>query len=224
MIQHRQGHNRNERCKPNTAGPRTALNKASMVIDHVDASSQPYCLGLGSGLHHLKREVWGEHFAGTLWLASGYLCLSTIMFILPEQLQITTPNKHQTFRLSRNTSSLSTPPPPSPPPRLYVWVVRTGDAPPPTGLLKSGWGSGTSNLCGVLRREFLRPVDEGGGAGVPPFWRGVLGGRVLSKNSGERGTPKWTRFFLDKDETSPSPGSPETLQLVYYWFSCMTEV
>lgn len=51
----------------------------------------------------------------------------------------------------------------------------------------------------------MRPVDEGGHIGVAPFWRGVFGGRVLSKNSGERGTPNRTRFFLEADKTAVSP-------------------
>lgn len=69
------------------------------------------------------------------------------------------------------------------------------------------------NLCGVLRRECLRPVDDGGRAGVAPFWSGVLGGRFLSKNSGERGAPKRTRFFLDACETSTSPESTENTSM-----------
>lgn len=109
--------------------------------------------------------------------------------------------KGQTFWLRRNTSSSS----PSTPPSPWVRVLRTGDAPFLWGLPKSGWGRGGSNLCGVLRRECLRPVDEGKHAGVAPFWSGVLGGRFLSKNSGERGAPKRTRFFLDGQETSTSP-------------------
>lgn len=83
---------------------------------------------------------------------------------------------------------------------LQLDFERTGEAPLFLGVSKSGWGGGGSNLWGVLSSECLRPVDDGGHMGVAPFCSGVLGGRVLSKNSGNRGAPKRTRF-LDVEET-----------------------
>ncbi len=79
-------------------------------------------------------------------------------------------------------------------------IANSGDAPNIVGLLKFGWACGVwdSLLCGVFstERSCEPPPGVGPCAGVPPFCNGVLGGKFLSKNSGERGTPKRTVFFL----------------------------
>lgn len=66
------------------------------------------------------------------------------------------------------------------------------------GLQGSAPGPFESLVCGVFsaERSFRPPPGVGVWAGVPPFLNGVLGGRVLSKTSGESGVPKRTLFFF----------------------------
>lgn len=79
------------------------------------------------------------------------------------------------------------------------------------GLPKSSWAceDWDSLLCGVLSRErsFKHP-SVGAREGVAPFCNGVLGGRFLSKSSGESGPPKRTCFFfivgVTEEQSSPA--------------------
>lgn len=75
-----------------------------------------------------------------------------------------------------------------------------GEAPIMEGLQGSAPGSGVSHslACAAFRaeRSFRPPPGVGVRAGVPPFLSGVLGGRVLSKTSGDRAVPKRTLFFF----------------------------
>lgn len=79
-------------------------------------------------------------------------------------------------------------------------IFSIGEASNSVGLLRPGWPCGVweSHLCGVFstERSFKLPPGVCARAGVPPFCNGVLGGRFLSKNSGESGPPNRTVFFL----------------------------
>lgn len=81
---------------------------------------------------------------------------------------------------------------------LFRGFANTGEAPNTVGLLRSGRACGVcdSILCGVFSTERNPAPGVGARAGVPPFCNGVLGGRFLSKSSGERGPPKRTLFFF----------------------------
>lgn len=78
--------------------------------------------------------------------------------------------------------------------------MSVGEAPNMEGLQASApdFCLSESLICGVFstERRFKPPPGVGVRAGVAPFLNGVLGGRVLSKNSGESGVPKCTLFFF----------------------------
>lgn len=77
-------------------------------------------------------------------------------------------------------------------------ILSTGEAPKADWRSRSGWAAGDAAtlLCGVFSAERKAPPGVGARAGVPPFCSGVLGGRCLSKNSGESGPPNRTLFFF----------------------------
>lgn len=81
---------------------------------------------------------------------------------------------------------------------LFRGTAKTGEAPNTVGLLRSGRPCGVwdSLLCGVFSTERNRTPGVGARAGVAPFCNGVLGGRFLSKSSGESGPQKRTLFFF----------------------------
>lgn len=85
-------------------------------------------------------------------------------------------------------------------------IARVGDAPNTSRPLRSGRACVVvrgSLLCGVFSTEHSWKLPHGVAArpGVPPFFNGVLGGRCLSKNSGDSGPPKRTLFFFSPAKT-----------------------
>lgn len=110
-------------------------------------------------------------------------------------------------------------------------IASVGEAPNPKGVLGSGWACGVwdSLLCGVFStgRGCKLPPGVGARPGVPPFCSGVLGGRFLSKNSGESGPPKRTLFFafltvdVPVESSSPAKTQISLLPLVAPITQCM---